>query len=80
MACFFQALFEFTERTIHYHNIVEQDHRFIKKITKPMKGFKAFHSAAATLSGIELHHMLRKKQHRQSDRITILEQFNALAT
>jgi hypothetical protein len=28
--------------------IVEQDHRFIKKITKPMMGFKAFHSAQAT--------------------------------
>jgi len=31
-----------------------------------MKGFKAFHSAAATLAGIELHHMLRKGQHHQS--------------
>ena len=69
-----------TVRQIKYlNNIVEQDHRFIKKITKPMKGFKAFHSAAATLSGIELHHMLRKKQHKQSDIITIFEQFSALA-
>ncbi|EEZ96889.1 hypothetical protein LLB_2089 [Legionella longbeachae D-4968] len=31
-----------------------------------MKGFKEFHSAKATLSGIELHHMLRKKQHLQA--------------
>ena len=71
---------QLTMRQIKYlKNIVEQDHRFIKKITKPMKGFKAFHSAEATLSGIELHHMFRKKQHKQSDCMTIFEQFNALA-
>jgi putative transposase len=44
------------------NNIVEQDHRFIKKITKPMLGFKAFHSASATLAGIEVAHMVRKGQ------------------
>ena len=43
-------------RQIKYlNNIIEQDHRSIKKITKPMKGFKAFHSAQATIAGIELH-------------------------
>ena len=69
-----------TVRQIKYlNNIIEQDHRFIKKITKPMMGFKAFHSAKATLSGIELHHMLRKNQHQQSDSMTIFEQFYALA-
>ena len=71
---------QLTVRQIKYlNNIVEQDHRFIKKITKPMKGFKAFHSAEATLAGIELHHTLRKKQHKQSGYITIFEQFNDLA-
>lgn len=71
---------QLTVRQIKYlNNIIEQDHRFIKKITKPIKGFKAFYSAEATLSGIELHHMLRKKQHKQSDRMTIFEQFKALA-
>jgi putative transposase len=45
-------------RQIKYlNNIVEQDHRFIKRITKPMMGFKAFYSASATLMGIELYHM-----------------------
>jgi putative transposase len=49
-------------RQIKYlNNIVEQDHRFIKKITKPMKGFKSFESAQATISGIELHHMFSQK-------------------
>jgi transposase-like protein len=33
--------------------VIEQDHRFIKKITNPMMGFKAFHSARATIDGIE---------------------------
>lgn len=49
------------------------------QITKPTKGFKAFHSAQATLSGIELHHMLRKGQHNQSANETIFEQFYRLA-
>lgn len=46
----------------YLNNIVEQDHRFIKKITRPMLGFKAFHSASATLEGIEVAHMIRKGQ------------------
>ena len=71
---------QITVRQIKYlNNIVEQDHRFVKKITKPMKEFKAFHSAEATLAGIELHHMLRKGQHSQSDNKTIFQQFYGLA-
>jgi putative transposase len=67
-------------RQIKYlNNIVEQDHRFVKKITKPMKGFKAFHSAEATIAGIELHHMLRKGQHIQAGEQSIFEQFFGLA-
>ncbi len=31
----------------YLNNIVEQDHYFMKKSTRPMKGFKAFHSAVA---------------------------------
>jgi len=42
-------------RQIKYlNNIVEQDHRAIKKIVKPMMGFKAVHSAGSTIAGIEL--------------------------
>lgn len=44
-----------------------------------MMGFKALHSAKATISGIELHHMLRKNQHRDSANISIFEQFSQLA-
>lgn len=71
---------QMTVRQIRYlNNIIEQDHRFIKKITNGMRGFKAFHSAEATLSGIELHHMLRKSQHIQSNELTIVEQLYGLA-
>ncbi|CEG55988.1 transposase [Legionella fallonii LLAP-10] len=71
---------QITVRQIKYlNNIVEQDHRFVKKLTKPMKGLKALHSAEATLAGIELHHMLRKWQHKESANQTIFEQFYGLA-
>jgi putative transposase len=67
-------------RQIKYlNNIVEQDHRFIKKIVKPMLCFKAMHSEKATLAGIELHHMLKKQQHKSSANQTISEPFYALA-
>ena len=49
-------------RRKYLNNIVEQDHRFIKRRTRPMLGFKAFASAAATLDGIEVAHMIRKGQ------------------
>lgn len=42
----------------YLNNILEQDHRFIKRITGPMLGFKTVHSAAATLAGIETAHMI----------------------
>ena len=63
----------------YLNNLVEQDHRFIKKITKLMLGFKSFNSAAATLSGIELHHMLSKKQNLNAANQSIFEQFMELA-
>ena len=52
--------------TIHQikylNNIVEQDHRFIKKRIKPMLGFKSFRSAKITLAGIESVRMIQKGQ------------------
>ena len=46
----------------YLNNIVEQDHRAIKRQTRPMRGFKSFWSAAITVAGIELMHMIRKGQ------------------
>ena len=50
-------------RQIKYlNNLVEQDHRAIKRIVRPMLGFKSFDSARCTLRGIELMHMIKKGQ------------------
>ena len=62
----------------YLNNIIEQDHRLIKKITKPMKGFQALHSASATLQGIEVAHMIRKQQFGQNG-LSPFKQFVALA-
>lgn len=50
----------------YLNNIVEQDHRFIKRRTRPMMGFKSFGSAAKLIAGIETMHMIRKGQLRCS--------------
>src|SRR6266850_3752326 len=50
-------------RKIKYlNNIVEQDHRAVKRVTRPMLGFKSFDAAQGTLAGIELVHMIKKWQ------------------
>ncbi|HBM11425.1 MAG TPA: IS6 family transposase [Rhodospirillaceae bacterium] len=62
----------------YLNNMVEQDHRFIKRITRATLGFKAFHSAAATLAGIETAHMIRKDQIAANGK-TGFQKFAALA-
>ena len=50
-------------RTSKYlNNIVEQDHRAIKRRCASMKGFKSFANATATIAGIELAHRIHKRQ------------------
>ena len=46
----------------YLNNIVEQDHRFIKRKVKPMLGFDSFETAEKTICGIEAMHMIRKGQ------------------
>jgi putative transposase len=46
----------------YLNNLIEQDHRFIKKRTKPMLGFKSFRSAKITISGIENIRIIQKGQ------------------
>ena len=66
-------------RQIKYlNNILEQDHRFIKRITGPMLGFKAFHAAAATIAGIVTAHMIRKGQ-IETNGATAFQTFSGLA-
>jgi len=50
-------------RQVKYlNNIVEQDHRAIKRVTRPMLNFKPFYAAGSVLAGIELVHTIRKGQ------------------
>ena len=46
----------------YLNNIVEQDHRAIKRIVRPMLGFKTFRCARTLIAGIETMHMIRKGQ------------------
>ncbi len=59
-----EQLPETTElRQVKYlNNIVEQDHRFIKRLTKPGMGFGSFNTARRTLKGFEAMNMIRKGQ------------------
>ena len=69
-------------RQVKYlNNIVEQDHRAIKRVTRPMLGFKSFRAAAKVLTGIELMHMIRKGQLvlKGCEGMSYANQFYALA-
>ena len=69
-------------RQVKYlNNIVEQNHRAVKQITKPMLGFKSFKAAKSVLTGIELMPMIRKGQlnFAGSDELSFADQLYALA-
>jgi transposase-like protein len=52
-------------RQVKYlNNLIEQDHRFIKRLVKPGMGFFSFGTAWKTLQGYEAMHMIRKGQMR----------------
>jgi len=63
-------------------NVVVQAHRGVKRVTRPMLGFKAFAAAQGTIVGIELMHMIKKKQMRVEageEGLTAAELFYSLA-
>ena len=61
-------------RQVKYlNNIIEQDHRFIKKKVKYMLGFKSFKTAKKTLAGIEAMHMIKKGQIKNSIKSVLFE-------
>jgi putative transposase len=67
-------------RQIKYlNNIIEQDHRAIKRQTRSMLGFKSFWSASVTLAGIEIMHMIRKGQLLLTGELCPAQQFYSLA-
>jgi putative transposase len=50
-------------RQVQYlNNLVAQDHRAVKRVTRPRLGFKSFEAAPYTLAGVERMHMLRQGQ------------------
>ncbi len=65
----------------YLNNLIEQDHRAIKRRTRPMLGFKSCRRAQTILAGIELVHMIRKGQLQNLDRtqLSAAEQFYQLA-
>jgi|SRR5450432_2365975 transposase, IS6 family len=46
----------------YLNNTIEQDHRFIKRLTKPGMGFFSFETAWRTVQGFEVMNMIRKGQ------------------
>ena len=65
----------------YMNNRIEQDHRRIKRRTRPMLGFKSKKSAAIILNGIELIHMIRKGQMLwpEGQNPSLADQFSGLA-
>ena len=65
----------------HLNNIVEQDHRAIKRIVRPMLGFKVFRCARILIAGIETMHMIRKGQidYHDGEVLSAADQFYSLA-
>jgi transposase-like protein len=49
-------------RVKYLNDVIEQDHRFVKKKVRAALGFRSSHSAERTLEGIEAVNMMRKGQ------------------
>ena len=79
LVCGYGPLIMEVRRIKYLNNIVEQDHREIKRMTNPMLGFKTFKSAEATIAGIELCHMIKKGQMKDAAGVSVWEQFYDLA-
>ncbi|GLS21535.1 IS6 family transposase [Labrys miyagiensis] len=68
-------------RSQYLNNQIEQDHRRIKRRVRPMLGFKSPACAEKILSGIEIVHMMGKRQarHTYNPAPSLVEQFDMLA-
>jgi transposase, IS6 family len=63
----------------YLNNIMEQDHRFVKRRVNPGLGFGAFHTAQRTIQGYEAMHMIRKGQLQGGPKMDVLAQNRAIA-
>jgi putative transposase len=70
-------------RQIRYlNNNVEQDHKAVKRITRPMLGFTSFEAAQGTTASVELIYVIKKRQfvvEKRDESLTAAEQFYTLA-
>ncbi len=63
----------------YLNNIVEQDHRPIKRLVKPGMGFKSFNTARRTIQGYEIMHMLKKGQIKKVEKGAVRERVKFMA-
>lgn len=68
-----------TRQVKYLNNIVEQDHRAVERMIGPMLGCNNFWSAATTIAGIEIMHVIRKGQLRSAGKLHLAQQFYSLA-
>ncbi len=54
-------------RVKYLNNVIEQDHRFIRRRWRAMLCFRSFHTAERTIEGIEAAHRMRKGQVKKLD-------------
>src|SRR5260370_10498616 len=64
----------------YLNNLIEQDHRFIKRLVKPGLGFFSFATAWRTLQGYETMHMIRKGQVQGVDKGASVRQARFIAS
>ncbi len=64
----------------YLNNLVEQDHRFIKRLVKPGMGFFSFETAWRSLQGYGVMNMMRKGQMQEGSKEDILSQISFTAS
>jgi len=62
----------------YLNNVIEQDHRAIKRLTKAGMGFKSFNTARRTLRGFEAMNMLRKGQIQRVEKGDVIGQLSLI--
>ena len=67
-------------RVKYLNNIIEQDHRFIKKRVRACLGYRSFDTAERTIQGVEAVNMMRKGQVKRLDRSDAMGQAKFVAS
>ena len=62
----------------YLNNLIEQDHRAVKRMVRPMLGFKSFRCARAVIAGIETMHMIPEEPARRAQRSNLVRSQSAL--